>query len=92
MILIKNTKTSKIQKRVIPYTGTKTHINEDVIFDNINECCFFGLKDHCLRLYFNKSVIRIIEFFLKKSALIMSTKQGDRKYSMRHKIIDYGLN
>lgn len=66
LILIKNTKTSKIQKRVIPYTGTKTHTSEDVTFDNINEWNFFVLEDHCLRLHFNKLMIRIIEFFLIK--------------------------
>lgn len=46
--------------------GIKIYINEDVIFDNINECCFFGLKDYCLWFYFNKLVIWIIEFFFKK--------------------------
>lgn len=50
---------------------------------------FFVLEDHCLRLHFNKLMIRIIEFY---SVLTMSTKQGDRKYNLRYKIIDYGLN
>lgn len=54
--------------------GIKIYINEDVIFDNINECCFFGLKDYCLWFYFNKLVIWIIEFFFKKSVFIMFIK------------------